>query len=89
MLVEPGGLGRGEGLRGDRTLTNLYNALNVFRGTDTMKIKPAAGDFAPRLAVLHDALDAAVCAAYGWDVSVLADDEAILARLLALNAARA
>jgi len=89
LLVEPGGLGRGEGLRGDRTLTNLYNALNVFRGTDTMKIKPAAGDFAPRLAVLHDALDAAVCAAYGWDVSVLADDEAILARLLALNAARA
>ena len=35
----------------------------------------------------HKALDAAVCAAYGWPVD-LADEE-ILARLLALNLARA
>jgi hypothetical protein len=72
----------------DRTLTNLYNALNVFRGREKMTIKPAAGDFAPRLAGLHDTLDQAVCAAYGWDISVLADDEAILGRLLALNEER-
>lgn len=39
------------------------------------------------LAELHDALDAAVCAAYGWPVDL--SDEALLIRLVALNAARA
>lgn len=73
----------------ERTLTNLYNALNVWRGLDTMKTKDAAGNFAPRLDELHKALDAAVCAAYGWPLDVLADEEAILSRLLALNLARA
>lgn len=72
----------------ERTLTHLYNALQVFRGLDNMKIKPSAGDFAPRLDELHRALDAAVCAAYGWDDDVLDDDEEILRRLLALNLAR-
>jgi hypothetical protein len=73
----------------ERTLTNLYNALNVFRGRESMKVTAAAGDFAPRLAQLHDALDRAVCAAYGWPESTLADDEDILRRLLALNLERA
>lgn len=73
----------------DRTLTNLYNALAVFRGEDSMKIKAVAGDFAPRLAELHDALDKAVCAAYGWDESILEDEEEILRHLLALNLERA
>ena len=72
----------------ERTLTNLYNALQVFRGLDKMKIKAAAGDFAPRLDELHRTLDAAVCDAYGWDEAVLDDDEEILRRLLALNLAR-
>ncbi|MGJ3241201.1 MAG: class I SAM-dependent DNA methyltransferase, partial [Anaerolineae bacterium] len=72
-----------------RTLTNLYNALAVFRGQDSMKIKPEAGDFAPRLAELHDALDQAVCSAYGWEPDMLQDEEAILRHLLALNLARA
>lgn len=72
----------------DRTLTNLYNALNVFRGVEAMKTKASAGDFAPRLDALHRALDVAVCDAYGWPHEVLADDEAILARLLALNLER-
>ncbi len=53
------------------------------------RLKPAAVAFAPRLAVLHDALDRAVCAAYGWDAAILADEEAMLRALLALNAARA
>lgn len=53
-----------------------------------MKTKADAADFAPRLADLHDTLDKAVCAAYGWPEDVLADDEAILARLLALNLER-
>src|SRR5690606_34000316 len=72
----------------DRTLTNLYNALNVFRGKEKMKIKSDAGDFAPRLDALHRELDAAVVAAYGWDASILDDEESILRHLLALNLSR-
>ncbi len=72
-----------------RTLTNLYNALQVFRGEDSGRVVPAAGDFAPRLDVLHRALDEAVCDAYGWEYDVLADEETILRRLLALNLERA
>jgi type II restriction/modification system DNA methylase subunit YeeA len=56
-----------------RTLTNLYNT----RGTP-------AGAW---LDHLHRALDEAVAAAYGWPAD-LADEE-VLARLLALNQARA
>ena len=73
----------------DRTLTNLYNALAVWRGEDVMKLKEVARDFAPRLAELHDALDKAVCSAYGWDESILDDEEEILRHLLALNLERA
>ncbi len=73
----------------DRTLTNLYNALAVFRGRDAMRVKAAAADFAPRLDHLHRALDEAVCAAYGWELAVLDDEEEILRRLLALNLERA
>jgi hypothetical protein len=72
-----------------RTLTNLYNAAQVLRGRATGRVELAAGDFAPELVRLHDALDAAVCAAYGWDAAILKDDEAILRELLALNGARA
>jgi type II restriction/modification system DNA methylase subunit YeeA len=78
-----------------RTLTNLYNALLVFRGDPPAegkshpKIVPAAGDFAPRLDELHTALDHAVCDAYGWEYAVLDDEEEILRRLLALNLERA
>ena len=83
----------GEGAGGwglkDRTLTNLYNALNVFRERDSMKTKPAAADFAPRLDQLHQTLDHAVCAAYGWHPDILKDEEEILRRLLALNLERA
>ena len=73
----------------DRTLTNLYNALQVWRGLDDMRVKPAAADFAPRLDQLHRELDEAVCDAYGWDYAVLDDEEEILRRLLELNLARA
>jgi hypothetical protein len=74
-----------------RTLTNLYNALLAFRGTAErqVKIEPDAGDFAPRLDALHDALDRAVCDAYGWPHDILQDEEAMLSRLLALNLERA
>ncbi|MCY4071181.1 MAG: N-6 DNA methylase [Chloroflexi bacterium] len=73
----------------DRTLTNLYNALQVHRKRDDIKVKPDARKFAPRLDELHRALDEAVCDAYGWDYAVLDDEEEILRRLLALNLARA
>ena len=73
----------------DRTLTNLYNALQVWRKHDSMKTKPAAREFAPRLDELHRALDEAVCDAYGWEYGILDDEEEILRRLLALNLARA
>ncbi|MEP7287436.1 MAG: DNA methyltransferase [Chloroflexota bacterium] len=84
----------------DRTLTNLYNALQAYRGvapkkpskTDT--IKAAAREFAPRLAALHASLDQAVLAAYGWSdlvgtLRTSEGDEELLRRLLALNLARA
>ena len=58
----------------DCTLTNLYNALQVFRERDSMKTKPAAADFAPRLDELHRGLDEAVCDTYGWKYAIL-DDE--------------
>lgn len=80
---------KAKGNERDRTLTNLYNALNVFRGKDSMRIKAVAGDFAPRLDELHKALDKAVCDAYAWPHSVLDDEEEILRRLLALNLERA
>ena len=72
----------------DRTLTNLYNALQVWRKRDSMKTKAAAADFAPRLDELHRALDHAVCDAYGWEYEILQDEEEILRRLLALNLER-
>jgi len=87
----------------DRTLTNLYNALEEFRqgrkngkngsGKNGVKINPAA-EFAPRLAALHDALDQAVLAAYGWGdlagrLRTVEGDEELLRRLLALNLQRA
>ncbi|RMG82616.1 MAG: class I SAM-dependent DNA methyltransferase, partial [Chloroflexi bacterium] len=75
--------------RKDRTLTNLYNALAAYRGKKKVKVKAVAGDFAPRLDELHRVLDAAVCHAYGWEIDILDDEEAILSRLLALNLQRA
>ncbi len=85
----PPDLSRGPRGVKDRTLTNLYNALQVWRGESDIKVKPAAADFAPRLDELHRALDRAVCDAYGWDYAVLDDEEEMLRRLLALNLARA
>ena len=83
------GLGVGAKDLKDRTLTNLYNALQVYRGLDDIKTKPAAGNFAPRLDELHRTLDEVVCDAYGWEYAVLDDEEEILRRLLALNLERA
>jgi len=84
-----GEVGRGSSDSRHRTLTNLYNALNVHRGLETIRLQPEAAAFAPRLHELHTALDHAVCAAYGWPPEILADEDELLSRLLALNLQRA
>ena len=73
----------------ERTLTNLYNALNVLKGVESIRVKADAVEFAPRLLELHSTLDRAVCDAYGWPHDILSDDDAILRRLLELNLQRA
>jgi hypothetical protein len=86
------------------TLTGLYNVLEKLRvPAGTGPDNPALADILATLSdderrifddglVLilkehHDALDAAVAEAYGWPLTLT--DDAILARLVALNAARA
>jgi hypothetical protein len=80
----------------ERTLTNLYNAVEAYRASENGPRNggDAAAAFAPRLVELHDTLDRAVLDAYGW--SDLAEslrtpegDEELLRRLLALNLERA
>lgn len=89
----------------ERTLTNLYNALEDFRAGKKNGKNGAAAEFAPRLAQLHDALDRAVLSAYGWDDLAerllssrrsaeetgerLEAGEELLRRILTLNLARA
>lgn len=75
------------------TLTGLYNVLEKLRAG----VKPEALDADDRrifddglvliLKELHDRLDVAVAAAYGWPVDL--PDEEILGRLVALNKERA
>jgi hypothetical protein len=67
----------------------LYKALNVLKGVETIRVKPDAAAFAPRLLELHTVLDRAVCDAYGWPDDILNNDDEILSRLLALNLQRA
>ena len=90
----------------ERTLTNLYNELVRFReeparfagltadAPDDLNRVLTAREFAPRLAALHDALDRAVLAAYGWDdlfetQRTDAGKDELLRRLLTLNHQRA
>ena len=80
----------------DRTLTHLYNAVSVYRGGNGRdgKIPDSARKFAPRMAELHDELDAAVLRAYGWGdligkLRTPAGDEDVLRRLLTENQRRA
>ena len=54
-----------------------------------IKPKKSPQHLAPRLDELHRSLDQAVCDVYGWDHTILDDDEEILRRLLALNLERA
>ncbi len=72
------------------TLTGLYNVLDKIRAGETLTEKEKFvhdRGLVSTLKSLHDELDAAVSAAYGWpDTST---DAEILERLVALNAERA
>ncbi|MBZ0319924.1 MAG: class I SAM-dependent DNA methyltransferase, partial [Anaerolineae bacterium] len=93
------GYGRNEKALRERTLTNLYNAVEEYRavqgnGKNGHAKETPAHKFAPRLAELHDTLDQAVLAAYGWEdlvgrLRTPDGDEELLRRLLALNLQRA
>ncbi len=74
------------------TLTGLYNVLEALREGRALTAKEKAIHEAGLVAVLkslHDELDAAVLAAYGWaDIELPRDEQSLLARLVALNAER-
>ena len=72
------------------TLTGLYNVLEKLRANQPLTDKDKHihdKGLVSILKQLHDDLDAAVFAAYGWPASLT--DADILTRLVALNAARA
>ena len=72
------------------TLTGLYNVLEALKAGRELTAKEKAINSAglvSTLKTLHDELDAAVLAAYGW--SDLDDVDELLSRLVALNAQRA
>lgn len=74
----------------DLTLTGMYNVLSKIRNGCTLSPKEKTINEHGLISVLkelHDELDAAVFAAYGWPATL--SGEELLTRLTALNAARA
>lgn len=74
----------------DLTLTGMYNVLEKLRTGEALTAKEKTIHEQGLVAVLkqlHDELDAAVAAAYGWPVDLT--DEELLERLVALNQQRA
>src|SRR5207248_2994638 len=74
----------------DLTMTGMYNVLEKLRSGETLSDKEKMIHEQGLVSVLkqiHDDLDAAVFAAYGWPATLT--DEEILQRLVALNATRA
>jgi hypothetical protein len=72
------------------TLTGMYNVLERLRANEALSAKEKQIHEAGLVSVLrqlHDDLDAAVFAAYGWPPTLT--DAEILERLVALNAERA
>jgi hypothetical protein len=73
-----------------QTLTGMYNVLEKLRANEPLNAKEKRIHEAGLVSVLrqlHDDLDAAVFAAYGWPPTLT--DAEILERLVALNAERA
>ena len=74
------------------TLTGMYNVLAKIRAGETLNDKDKTiheQGLVSVLQTLHDELDAAVLAAYGWSDLKVTDSETLLERLVALNAERA
>jgi len=74
------------------TLTGMYNVLAKIRAGEALTAKDKTIHEQGLVAVLrqlHDELDAAVLAAYGWSDLATTDTDALLDRLVALNAERA
>jgi hypothetical protein len=75
----------------DLTLTGMYNVLEKLRANEPLTTKERTIHEQGLVAVLkqvHDDLDAAVLEAYGWSDLAPGDTEALLERLVALNAER-
>jgi hypothetical protein len=75
---------------GDLTITGMYNVLEKLRSGEPLTAadkKIHEDGLVSVLKQLHDDLDSAVFASYGWPSSL--PDSEILSRLVALNAARA
>lgn len=74
-------------------LTGLYNVLEKLRSGEVLTVKDRTlhdHGLVGVLQTLHDELDAAVLAAYGWsDLRRVTSPDALLVRLMALNAKRA
>ena len=77
----------------DATLTASYNVLEKLRSGEALTAKEKVvheHGLVGVLKSLHDELDAAVLQAYGWaDLTLPADTDALLVRLVELNARRA
>lgn len=72
------------------TITDMYNVLEKLRAGEVLSIKEQRiyeQGLVSILLQLHNELDAAVAAAYGWSVNL--SDEEILEKLVALNKERA
>ncbi len=81
---------RQQALHPKLTLTETYNVLEKLRSGEALSAKEKVIHGQGLVSVLkqiHDELDAAVFAAYGWPTTLT--DEEILERLVALNAERA
>lgn len=78
---------------GDVTLTGLYNIMEKLRSGEELTAKERTlhdHGLVTVLKALHDDLDAAVLAAYGWaDLKLPQDCDVLLERLVALNTRRA
>jgi hypothetical protein len=76
----------------DLTLTGMYNVLAKLRSGEPLTAKDKTIHETGLVAVLrqlHDELDTAVLAAYGWSDLAPTDTDALLDRLVALNLERA
>lgn len=81
---------RQQALHPELTLTGMYNVLEKLRAGEPLTAKERTIHDQGQVSVLkriHDDLDAAVFACYGWSPTLT--DEEILQRLVALNAERA